>query len=89
MNGLDKQIRGFVLAELQPKLEALDISIDTIGGNFDLVGSGVLDSISFIELVGAVEQEFQFEMDFEDLDPEDFTIFDGFIRCAVESNKSI
>ena len=88
MNNLEKQVSDFILAELQPKLEALEISVDTVGGDFDLVGSGVLDSISFIELVGAVEQQFQFEMDFENLDPADFTIIDGFVCCAVESAKS-
>jgi acyl carrier protein len=89
MSNLEKQIREFILAELQSKLQALDISVDSVGGDFDMVGLGVLDSISFIELVGAVEQNFQLEMDFEDWDPADFTVIDGFICCAVEGTKTI
>ena len=89
MNELEEQVREYILAVLRPKLDALDIPINSVGGDFDLVGSGVLDSISFIELVGALEQKFQFEMDFEGLDPADFTIIDGFVACAVESGRTL
>lgn len=88
MSNLEPQIREFILEELTPKLEALGIPRAEVTGDFDLVGSGVLDSLAFIEFVGAVEDRFKFEMDFEDLDPAEFTIMDGFLRCALENAKT-
>jgi len=88
MTELEQKIRDFVLEELKPKLEILEISSDSIDDQFDLVDSGAIDSLGFIELVGAVESEFSFEMDFEELDPSEYTNFHGFVRCAAKNQAT-
>lgn len=88
MNDLATQIKHFILEEIQPRLELLEISPDSIDKNFDLIDSGTLDSIGFINLVGAVENRFNFEIDFEELEPSVFTNLDGFVRSAVTRAES-
>ena len=88
MSDTEERIRLFVLTELQPRLQALDVPLDEVTGEFDLVTSGVLDSMAFVDFVGAVETEFGFEMDFEDVDPSEFTVLDGFVRCAARNMET-
>jgi len=85
MSDLAQQIQDFILDELQPRLALLDISRSSVDEEFDLVSSGALDSMGFIGLVGAVESKFELEINFEDLEPNEFTNLDGFIRCALEN----
>lgn len=89
MNSLTIRIQKFVLKELQTKLSYLGISSDSVDDDFDLIGSGVLDSMSFIELIGAVENEFGIEMDFEDVESAELTSIQGFVSCAVGSKKPL
>ena len=53
--------------------------------DIDLIGSGILDSLAFLELVAALESEFNVELDFAELDPERFTTPRGLIE-AVEAS---
>lgn len=88
MSDLAIQVRKFILDELQPKLTMLGISRGAVSTKFNLIDSGILDSMSFIELIGAVENKFSVEMDFENLEANEITSIEGFIQCAVESRKS-
>jgi len=78
-------IRGFILAALGPKLEQVEMSPDAVGDDFNLFTSGLLDSMGFINLLGAVEKEFSVEVDFEELDPEEFSTIRGFIESIKKS----
>lgn len=84
MSDTKQQMRQFLLKEIEPKRTALGIPAEEINDSFELVGSGIVDSLGFIELVGAMESEFNFEMDFEELDPAQFTTLGGFLSCAAD-----
>ena len=52
----------------------------------DLVGSGIMDSLAFLELVAALESEFNVDaLDFAELDPERFTTPRGLIEALEVS----
>lgn len=58
---------------LFPKALQLPIPDDGV----DLIETGVLDSLALIELLTALEQEFEIRFDLADLDPEQFRSVDA------------
>lgn len=63
-------VRGFVLAEVADQLETAGIDPRNVPDDFDLIAEGVLDSLALIQLIGAIEDRYGLELDFEDLDAE-------------------
>ena len=81
MNHLTAEaIRGFVLSKLAPPLAERGLNPDRIPDDFDLLTEGVIDSLALIELIAAVERQFNLQLDFEDLDPQDLTIIGPLCR---------
>jgi acyl carrier protein len=66
-------VRGLILAECAGALAALGIAPDDVPDDFDLRASGVIDSLGFLELVGALEDSLDMEIDLELLDPDQLT----------------
>ena len=70
-------IRNFVIEFLKERNDGLDIS-----GNINIMSSGIIDSIGFLELLSAIEDKFKIEIDFSELDPDEFTYLDNLSnRC--------
>lgn len=65
MDNPKEELKAFILSKLAKKLERLDIKPAELAGDFDLVKSGLLDSMVFVDLVVAVEKEYNIEIDFE------------------------
>lgn len=51
----------------------------------NLIADGVIDSLGFLNLVGALETEFSVELDFGDREPEEFTTIGGLSGVVVAS----
>jgi acyl carrier protein len=67
-------IRAFVIEELDDVLRESGVDPREVGEEFDLLTSGVVDSLGMIELVLALNERFGLDVDFEGLDPEKFTV---------------
>ena len=66
---------------VREKLDRLSIRDHEITGGFDLVKSGLVNSLEFVDMVASLEKLQGIEIDFEkELDNEDFTTLDGLIR---------
>ena len=74
-------VKEFIYQTLESRLASLDINREQFDNAFPLIQSGVIDSLGFLELVVAVEDEFNVELDFENSNPGEFTTLAGFIRC--------
>jgi acyl carrier protein len=75
MSGISAEgIRAFVLSRLAAPLTAKRLSPPDVPYDFDLLTEGVIDSLGIVELVTAIQEQFGFEIDFEDLDAEDLTV---------------
>ena len=61
----------------------LDIPPGALDDDFDLMNSGLFDSVAFMELITDIEDTLDIELDFDDLDPEEFTSLGGLVRCAA------
>lgn len=55
-----------------------------IGDDADLLGTGLLDSLGFVELLAYVEQTTGRAIDLSDADPSEFTTVQGFCRFALQ-----
>ena len=71
-------VRAFVVSDLADALTENGIDPATVGDDFDLLTSGVIDSFGILELIADVNEHFGIEIDFEELDPEGLTIVGQF-----------
>ena len=71
-------VRALVVADLADALSENGIDPATVGDDFDLLTSGVIDSFGILELIADVNEHFGIEIDFEELDPEGLTIVGQF-----------
>jgi hypothetical protein len=84
---MDSEIRKQLMELLRDKLQRIGIRESELGANFDLVKSGLLNSLEFVDMVASMERIYQHEIDFEEaLDSGEFTTLGGLIR-AFEKGK--
>ena len=77
----ESEIRKLLTELLREKLDRLSIKDHEISGGFDLVKSGLVNSLEFVDLVASLEKAQNFEIDFEKaLEKGDFTTLDGLIK---------
>ncbi len=81
-----RELREFIVGLLKEKLLLFDISGDELNDKFDLVKSGLLDSMAFIDLIAETEEKYQIEIDFEKLaDSLDFSTMGGLISFIINA----
>ena len=51
-----------------------------VNDNLNLLSSGLFDSIDFLELIKSLETELNFEVDFSEHSPEDFTNYGKLVK---------
>ena len=83
MNELEHQIKKFVLEQLKILGHGKKELPAEVDDSFNFITSGTIDSMGFLELIGAVENEFGFEYDFSDLEIEEFTTLKSFVSHAI------
>ena len=74
ISGSGKSVRALILSHLEQSIIELGLEPSTIPDDFDLLTSGVIDSLGIVELVAAVEQQLGNTVDLSELDPESLTI---------------
>jgi acyl carrier protein len=66
-------VQQFILARVDGPLEALGLAPNDVPESFDLLLEGVIDSFGIVELIGALEERYGLEIDFDELPPDDMT----------------
>ena len=86
-----EEVRGFILQDLAVPLAELGLSPEEISDDFDLLTSGVIDSLGLLELIAGVNERFGLDIDFETLDPEGLTVVGPFSRyvAAMSERESL
>jgi acyl carrier protein len=69
--------REMIIELLIPQLAQCGKTAGDLSGDTDLVQTGVVDSIAFIDLIVALERKTGVEMDLFDTDPSEFVTLDG------------
>ncbi len=85
MGNLETEIKNYVLEHLKDVLKGEDINQFAVDGDIDLIGSGIISSLGFVELIAGIEQKFKIEIDFEKYDPSSYTTISGLASLAVKS----
>ena len=84
---MENEIRKKVMELLREKLQRLSIRESELGDSFDLVKSGFVNSLEFVDLVATIEKEIDREIDFEEaLENGELTTIGGLIR-AFENKR--
>ena len=80
-----EQVRDFVLGDLGDAFAEHGIDPATVGDDFDLLTSGVIDSFGILELIASVNEHLGIEIDFEELDPEGLTVLGEFSSYVAQA----
>ena len=76
-------VRAAVLDILAEPLADAGLAPAELTDDFDLLTSGLIDSLGVIELIVDVNERFGLDIDFEQLDPEGLTILGPFSRYVA------
>lgn len=77
---MNKDIKNHLTEYLQEKLHRFGIKPNELTAGFDLVRSGFVNSLEFVELVTRLEKHYHIEIDFEKaLESDGFTTFGGLV----------
>ncbi|HJV35310.1 acyl carrier protein [Geomonas sp.] len=75
MNQLNvASVREFLLDFVDERLSVRGYSAAEVNDEFDLLVSGVIDSLAFLEMTVALQERFEVEFDFEEIDPVQLSI---------------
>jgi acyl carrier protein len=78
-------VREFLLTTYYEPIIAMQLSLTEIPDDFDLLLNGVIDSFGVLEMISAIEDEFQIQLDLAVLDAEDITRIGPLARYIAES----
>ena len=73
METTSADVQQFILRRIDDPLRAKGLGAGDVPGSFDLLLEGVIDSFGIVELIGALEEQYGLEFDFDELAPDDLT----------------
>ncbi len=68
-----REVKIFLMELYSDSFEAIGMTEEQVPDSFDLMLEGIIDSLGVLELVTAVEEKFQINLDLDSIDPEDLT----------------
>ena len=83
----EQQIRSKLYDLMQDRFNDLGLKPNEIDENTSLLGQGIYDSLAFVEFIGDIEETFDVEIDFDEMDASEFTSIKSLInliRKAME-----
>lgn len=90
-NERQEQTRRFILDEIEKRAEMLGEDKSAVekivAGKQSLVDSGIFDSLSFLDLLAAIEDKFDVEIDLTGYDLEYFVTLDGLTLITTEAES--
>lgn len=76
----DYTVRQFIIDEFLP-----DVRADELDSGFDLIESGIIDSLGLLKVIAWLESSFQIAIDVVDMVPENFASVDA-ISAFLDRN---
>jgi len=83
----DSEIRAFVLGFMEERLVLKGYSSEDMTDDFDLLIRGVIDSLDFLELTVTLQEIFEVEIDFDEIDPEELSIVGPLCQYITRKKK--
>lgn len=69
-----ENVRTFITKLYAERIIEQGHAPETLKDDFDLLGSGIIDSLGVLELISAIEEEFHVIVDLQELDAEKLTL---------------
>jgi len=69
---MNQNITERIMTLLENRLQLLGIERSDVALDVSLFDQGIVDSISFMELVVTIDDEFDIELDFSEMEPSEF-----------------
>lgn len=87
---MDKaEVHKYILEQIEGKLIMFNIGMGEVDDDFDLVKSGLLDSMAFVDLVAGIEEQYKIEIDFEKaVEDEKFTSMGGLVQLILNTSNA-
>ncbi|MFC1782206.1 AMP-binding protein [Planctomycetota bacterium] len=82
-----QEVKTFLLEYFEEPLTLRGYSVHDISDDFDLLINGVIDSLGFLEMTLALQEKFNIELDFEEIDPEELSIIGPLCRHITRKQK--
>jgi acyl carrier protein len=83
-----ENVRSFLLTRYSEPITAMRLDLAQVPDDFDLLLGGVIDSFGILEMISAIENEFQIQLDLALLDAEDITKIGPLTRYVASSVSS-
>ncbi len=80
-------VRDFLLTRYSEPMKGMRVNLAEIPDDFDFFLAGVIDSLGILEMISAIEHEFQIRLDLGLLDAEDITRIGPLARYTAENAK--
>jgi len=81
-------VRQFLLDKYGEAIRAIGFAPENLPDDFDFLLSGVIDSFGILEMISAIEEEFQIQLDLAALDAEQITIIGPLCRYVAAKPTS-
>jgi len=89
MRDVGEEARTFIVARVQEIVAQRGAQIGDIDDTVDLIGASIIDSLGFVELMAAIEEEFDLELSFDDIDPEELTTVRGLAHATCQAPEPV
>lgn len=81
-----QEVKDYILGAVSERLKLFDVKDTEVNDSFDLVKSGLLDSMAFVDLIADIEEKFKVEIDFEKVaDEAAFTSMGGLVKIILDA----
>ena len=80
----EASVRRFLRDKYREPVGALGLIPDQLPDDFDLLLNGVIDSLGILEMMSAIEEEFQIKLDLAALDAGEITVLGPLSRYVAE-----
>lgn len=81
-------VRKFLLRRYSEPITAMQLHLTELPDDFDFLLTGVIDSFGILEMISAIEDQFQIQLDLALLDAEDITRIGPLVRyIAATANR--
>jgi acyl carrier protein len=83
------EIRRFLLEKYADSIADLGLTPAEIDDGFDFLLAGVIDSFGILEMIGAIEDQFQVRLDMAALDAEEISILGPLSTYVAQTARRI
>ena len=80
-----EEVRQFLLNKYSGPIKAVGLEQTAVPDDFDLLTNGIVDSFGILEMITAIEEQFNLQLDMANLDAEQLTILGPLCQYVADN----